>query len=452
MTEVLYHPPKPDLLSDEWEDKNTETATLCDLSLDAEPETPLFDYPPMASVTERDFLTRHERRQLKREAKAERKAKIKHPVLRRLGASALCCSIFAVGAYDAFMYDQKTLSSYAWGDSKAGVNVIWDHHENYLDPETYVYVIPGTGSKDATPRAKLFEQSVAAFLNSKFMGLQEGVHPQIEDTYAAIDDTIDKDFPPDQIILYGVSAGGKEALSIASHLRETFPTINLNIILSSTPYDQDSAYELQGSHNVLPVIADTMDRLNLHGGPVTRLLVEMYNRRSDCFDESGFSINKCIDVAHDVADAKLTNEAASNELFEWQVEWTRVQSAGSDIAAIKNTKDSAYTSILYINTTKDTVVDENEAIPKFAKDAAKNNIPFMVVQLNTSHANEWSDKEEYNNVVLKKYFAAIDTIYTHINATQAGYADPYITRADGGAAIPQAETTASPSNVQDATN
>lgn len=441
MTEVLHHPPKPDLLSDEWEDKNTHTATPCDSALGADlEESSAFDYPSMPPVDMRQMLTRRERRRQRQHERDFRP----HKMRRRLGAAALCISSFVGTAYGAFMYDQTTLANMVWGDQKATIETLWDHQANYFDPETYIYVIPGTGIRSATPTiAKPLEPSFETLPNSKLMSLQEGSHPQIEDTFAAIDGTIDKDNPPDRVILYGMSAGGKEALSLAVHLRQTLPKADLSIILSSTPYDQNSAYELQGSHNTLPLIADLSAQLNMHGGPVTRMVVEMYNRRNQCQTNGNFDLTKCVDIARKVANEKLSSKATSNELFEWQVEWTRINSASSDIAALKNVDNGPDTSILYINTTKDTIVDESEAMPKFEADATKNNIPFTVIKLDGPHASESQFPKNYNNLVLKKYFAAIDGIHARIDEQE--------TRAEEAAIPPQVAPTDS-SNEEPTTN
>lgn len=414
MPEVIHQILRPGPLSVEWDDEPEYLITESGHSSDAsyQPISPE-NYPSLSPVPLSELLTRREIRTQKREAKYMRP----HKLRRRLGVAALCVATTFCGTYEAFMFDQNTLSDMVWGSDKATINTLWDRQENYYDPTTYIYVIPGTGIKDATPTiAKPIEPSFETLPNAKLMALKEGSHPQIEDTFAAIDHTIDMQSPPDRVILYGMSAGGKEALSIAVHVRQTLPHADISIILSSSPYDQDSAYELQGDHNTLPLIADLSDQLGLHGGPVTRLAVEMYNRRDQCVVDGQIDIPKCIKVAKQVTNNKLTDKATSNELFEWQVEWTRVNSAGSDIAALKNVEDGPHTSIMYINTTKDTIVDEDEAIPKFAADAKKNNIPFTIISLDDGHASEYQDPKNYNDKVIKKYLASIDNIYAAIDA------------------------------------
>ena len=245
------------------------------------------------------------------------------------------------------------------------------------------------------------------------MSLRESSHPQIEGTYNAIDATIDVRYPPDRIVIYGMSAGGKEALSIAAYLRQKYPKANISIVLSSTPYDQDSAFQLRGSDNNLPLIADISAKLNLHGGPITRLAVEMYNRRDQCETNGYLDIEKFYTLLKKVSANKLSADSSSNLLFEWQVEWTRVNSASGDIATLKNIPGGPFTSILYINTTKDTIVDELEAIPKFTADAQKNDIPLTIMKLDGIHANEHGDPAHYD-AILKQYLGSISSIYEGI--------------------------------------
>lgn len=360
------------------------------------------------------LLSRSERKRLKHEKKDFTPGKIR----RSFGVVALCLTTIIGGTYEGFMFDQNNLSELTWGNDKASVSTLWDHHDNYA-PKTYVYVIPGTGIRDATPTiARPIEPSIATIPNSRFMSLREGSHPQIEDTLFAIYKTIDQEHPPDRIILYGMSAGGKEALTIAAQIRQDLPNTDITIVLSSTPYDQESAYQLQGDYNSLPFIVDLSDNLNLHGGPITRLAIEMYDRRDQCKPDGSFDIQVCMALAHRIAEEKLTTKATSNQLYEWQVEWTRVNSASSDIAALKNVPGGPFTSILYINTTKDTIVDEDEAIPQFAADAKENDIPFTIMKLNDPHASEHQYADNYNDLVLKEYFASIGSIYAGIGMRQ----------------------------------
>lgn len=373
-------------------------------------------YPPMPPVPESQLvLSRRERKQQKRETIEFGPGKL----YRRVGAVALCLTTLMGGTYKGFMYDQTTLAQMAWGNDPATVHTLLDQYENYTQPETYVYVIPGTGIRDATPTiARPIEASIKSIPNVRLLSLREGSHPQILDTYSAIDATIDRDYPPDRIVVYGMSAGGKEALTIAAHLRETLPKTDLTIVLSSTPYDQDSAYQLRGNHNNLPLIADLSAKLNLRGGPLTRLAIETYNRRDQCQTDGHFDLKRCLDLIPEVAAYKLTPKSTSNELFEWQVAWTRVTSASGDIAKLKNVAGGPFTSILYINTTKDTIVDEKEAIPKFQADAEANNIPFTIMKLDTPHASENKFAKQYNDLVLKQYFGSISAIYAGIYADE----------------------------------
>jgi hypothetical protein len=257
--------------------------------------------------------------------------------------------------------------------------------------------------------------SFSSIPNVKYMSLKEGAHPQINDTHDALDQTIDKDNPPDRIIFEGMSAGGKESLDLAAHLRETYPEVDISIILSSSPYDQDSAYQLRGSNNVLPVIADLSAELNLRGGPITRFFGEMYNKREHCWDNNNIFFKQCYETAKQVAHGKLTSEASSTELLEWQVEWTRTLSAGRNISALKNEEGKGRTSILYIETTEDTTVDDRQAIGKYEADADKNDIPFEVISIDTPHASEQANAKIYNKEVISKYLAEIDAIYAGID-------------------------------------
>lgn len=105
-------------------------------------------YTPMPLVPESElFLSRSEEKQQKREAKEFRPGKVH----RQIGAAALCLTTFIGATYNAFMYDQTTLAQMAWGNDPATVTTLFDQYQDYTQPETYVYVIPGTGIRDATP-------------------------------------------------------------------------------------------------------------------------------------------------------------------------------------------------------------------------------------------------------------------------------------------------------------
>jgi len=116
-----------------------------------------------------------------------------------------------------------------------------------------------------------------------------------------------------------------------------------------------------------------------------------------------------------VARGKLTSDSSSTELLEWQVEWTRTLSAGRNIGALKNEDGKGRTSILYIETTKDTIVDDEQAIGKYEADADKNDIPFEVIAIDTPHASENANAKIYNKKVISKYLAEIDDIYAQID-------------------------------------
>jgi hypothetical protein len=406
MTEVLYRPPSPDRSPAEQENDKTALAAQT-------PETLRESkIPAMSPVPLSELLTRKEQRRRSRE---ERRAKPGY-TRRKIGVTALCLATSLGLAYEGFMFDQNTLANMVWGSDKADFHTLYEHSDGGMTPETYVYVIPGTGIKDATPRvATPLMPSFSSIPNVKYMSLKEGAHPQINDTHTALDQTIDKESPPDRVIFEGMSAGGKESLDLAAYIREKYPEIDISIILSSSPYDQDSAYQLRGSDNVLPVIADLSAELNLRGGPITRFFGEMYNKRDHCWDDDDIFFKQCYETAKQVARGKLTSDSSSTELLEWQVEWTRTLSAGRNIGALKNEDDKGRTSILYIETTKDTIVDDEQAIGKYEADADKNDIPFEVIAIDTPHASENANAKIYNKKVISKYLAEIDDIYAQID-------------------------------------
>lgn len=348
-----------------------------------------------------------------------------HKTGKVLGAAALALTTLVGFGIKGFQFDQSVLADMAWGNDKATVSTIWSHEEHYGSfyppaAETNIYVIPGTGIRDAAPTiAKPISAAFESIPNARYMSLREGSHPQVEDTYAAIDATYDKEFPPARIILYGMSAGGKEALAIAAHLRRTLPKTDIVVILSSTPYDQDSAYQLSGANNNLPMIADISARMKLYGGPVTRFVIEMYNREYQCQDKNdNFSLSECIGLAFRVYNEKLTRNTTSNELFDWQVAWTMVNSAGGDIATLKNTVNGPRTAIMYEQAEQDTIVDDTQAIGLYEKAAKDASIPFTVMKINGPHANEHDNPKPYINSLIKPYLATVDSIFTNITAEE----------------------------------
>lgn len=408
MTEVLYRPSNPDHSSSKQEGYDAPEPAM----QDSEKTRESTRLPAMSPVPLSELLTKKEQRQRNRE---ERRSKPGY-TRRRVGVAALCLATSFGLAYEGFMFDQNTLANMVWGSDEAEFHTLYEHSNGDITPETYVYVIPGTGIKDATPRvATPLMPSFSSIPNVKYMSLKEGAHPQINDTHDALDQTIDKENPPDRVIFEGMSAGGKESLDLAAYIREKYPKVDISIILSSSPYDQDSAYQLRGSNNVLPIIADLSAELNLRGGPITRFFGEMYNKRERCWDDDDIFFKQCYETAKQVARGKLTSESSSTELLEWQVEWTRTLSAGRNIGALKNEEGKGRTSILYIETTKDTTVDDKQAIGKYEADADKNDIPFEVISIDTPHASEQANAEIYNKKVISKYLAEIDTIYAGID-------------------------------------
>jgi len=403
MTEVLHRPPNPD---------RSRVEQKSDRDTSAAQEVPKVAVTAMSPVPLSELLTRKERRKRDREARRSKPGYTR----RRLGVAALCVATSFGAVYEGFMFDQTTLANMVWGSDKAEFHILYEHSDGDITPETYVYVIPGTGIKDATPRVAMpLMPSFSSIPNVKYMSLKEGAHPQINDTHDALDQTIDKNDPPDRIIFEGMSAGGKESLDLAAHLRGKYPKVDISIILSSSPYDQDSAYQLRGSNNVLPVIADLSAELNLRGGPITRFFGEMYNKRERCWDDDNIFFEECYETAKQVAHGKLTSDSSSTELLEWQVEWTRALSAGRNIGVLKNEDGKGRTSILYIETTKDTTVDDKQAIGKYEADADKNDIPFEIISIDAPHASENANAEIYNKKVIGKYLAEIDTIYAQID-------------------------------------
>lgn len=368
---------------------------------------------PLAPVHPLDIPNYRERR---RARTAERKAR-PHKIARKLAAVAICASTITSISYNAFMYDQNTLADEVWGTSKAHVDVLYSNYDSPTEPTTYIYVLPNTGVRDAHQIANPLRKTFDAIPNAQLMSLTEGTHPQINDTFEAIDSTINPSIPPDHFVFYGTSVGGKEALSIADHVREKLPKSDITIVLSSSPYDQNSAYALQGEGNRLPLLADIADEMNLHGGPVTRILGEFSIQVGDyCFDENGtFDFESCQRRLKDTIHENVAPTTSTNDLLEWQVQWTRVNSAGQDMAKLRNVKNGPRTDILYINTTQDIIVDENEAIPKYAKDAIKNDIPFTVTPIDVPHSTEHMFPEKYSKEVLLKYFAKINDIYDSVD-------------------------------------
>lgn len=412
MTEVLYRPQNPEHspFKPTGDDESTpDTQTLDELSQGSYYTATI---TPMSPVPLSELLTHKEQKQRNRQ---ERRAKPGYR-RRRIGIAALCLATTFGATYEGFMFDQNTLANMVWGSDKAEFHTLYEHSDGDITPETYVYVIPGTGIKDATPRVAIpLMPSFSAIPNVKYMSLKEGAHPQINDTHAALDQTIDKENPPDRVIFEGMSAGGKESLDLAAYIRDHYPKVDISIILSSSPYDQNSAYQLRGSNNVLPIIADLSAELNLRGGPITRFIGEMYNKRERCWDDDDIFFKQCYETAKQVAHGKLTADSSSTELLEWQVEWTRALSAGRNIDTLKNEEGKGRTSMLYIETTQDTIVDDKQAISKYEADAAENDIPFEVITIDTPHASENANAKTYNKQVIGKYLAEIDAIYAQID-------------------------------------
>lgn len=440
MTEVLYRPPSPDQSPCSQNDYDRRMLDAQTIERQDKPKI-----TSMSPVSQSELLTRKERKRRDREEQRARPGYTR----RRIGVAALCLAESLGLTYKGFMFDQNTLANMVWGSDKAEFHTLYEHFDGDITPETFVYVIPGTGIKDATPRiATPLMPSFSSIPNVKYMALKEGAHPQINDTHAALDHTIDKKDPPDRIIFEGMSAGGKEALDLAAYLREKYPKIDISIILSSSPYDQDSAYQLRGSNNVLPIIADLSAELNLRGGPITRFFGEMYNKRHRCWDDDDIFFRQCYETAKQVAHSKLTSDASSTELLEWQVEWTRSLSAGRNINGLKNEDGKGYTSILYIKTTRDTVVDDAQAIEKYEADAAKNGIPFEVISIDAPHASEQANASLYNKKVIKTYLAEIDNIYAQIDTQNL--ADKALENKIGPSPSPSVAAIApSPSNIPD---
>lgn len=409
MTEVLYRPQDPEHSSIKSSEYALNTQALDETPQESQHTATITSMSP---VPLSELLTRKEQRQRNRQ---ERRAKPGYR-RRKLGVTALCLATSFGLAYEGFMFDQNTLANMVWGSDKAEFHTLYEHSDGDMTPETYVYVIPGTGIKDATPRvATPLMPSFSSIPNVKYMSLKEGAHPQINDTHTALDQTIDKENPPDRVIFEGMSAGGKESLDLAAYIRDKYPKVDISIILSSSPYDQDSAYQLRGSNNVLPIIADLSAELNLRGGPVTRFFGEMYNKRDRCWDDDDIFFRQCYETAKQVAHGKLTSDSSSTELLEWQVEWTRALSAGRNIDTLKNKEGKGRTSMLYIETTEDTIVDDKQAIAKYEADATENDIPFEVIPIDTPHASEQANAKIYNKKVIGRYLAEIDAIYAQID-------------------------------------
>lgn len=365
------------------------------------------------NLTPADYPNRYEQKQLRKQEKQQRK----HKVARKLAAAAVATSVAVGSAHNAFMYDQTVIAEAVWGNDKASVDILADNTERFIKTDTYIYVLPNTGVRDATPTALAIKDAFDTLPNSRLMSLTEGAHPQIHDTFNAIDETIDKENPPKHFILYGTSVGGKEALALADHLRGFAPDSDLSIILSSSPYNEQSAFALQGGNNKLPLIADIAARNNLHGGPVARIVAESGMKAGErCVNEyNAFDLESCIAMIKETARENTSEDTGSNELLKWQVEWTRVNSVGQDMFKLRNVKNGPRTDILYINTTQDVIVDEQQAIPLYKADARKNNIPMTVTPIDVPHSTEYLFPEKYNNEVLYDYFARIPNIQENID-------------------------------------
>ena len=161
MTEVLYRPPSPDRSSSEQETNETMLAVQNSEAIAQEHKIAAMSPVPLS-----ELLTRKER---KRRDRAERRAKPGY-ARRRIGVTALCLATSFGLAYEGFMFDQNALANMVWGSDKAEFHTLYEHSDNDITPETYVYVIPGTGIKDATPRvATPLMPSFSAIPNVKYI-------------------------------------------------------------------------------------------------------------------------------------------------------------------------------------------------------------------------------------------------------------------------------------------
>lgn len=373
------------------------------------------------------------RAQLSRE-KADKQAGL----WRRLGNVALAGSVIAGSATMAFHIDQQNLAPAVWGDSQAVVHTLYSSPQLPVQPGTDVVVIPGTGIKDATPNiTEPLEPSFRTIPNVTVLSLEEGVHPQIDTTLKVIDRAIETNNPPERVVLYGMSAGGKEALQIAAHLRESLPDTDLVVILSSSPFNKESAFQLQGQYNTDPWLAQVSSRLNVHGGPMLRLGVELYNHRHDYDTNGQFDIGRAIRVGQAIAHNKLSRQATSNDLYIWQAMLTINNTVEGDLSQLANVPGGPRTSLLYIQATFDEIVDENQAIPAYAELAAKYHIPFTVARLNDPHASEYAYADNYNDIVLIPYFRALEQQPYNLADLAIGSAPP----PDLAAASPASPTT-----------
>ena len=378
-------------------------------------DSSLHTLTPLEPVHPHDIPNRYE---LKQERKRNNTPEYKRQKrIRRLAAAAIGMSTITGAGYDLFMYDQTTLADVVWGDHSAHIETLGTTEQDPAAPETYVYVLPNTGVKDARQTAVPIQQSFDAIPNARIMSLTEGAHPQISETFEAVDETIDADNPPERFLLYGTSVGGKEALALANHLRDTSPMADITIVLSSSPYNQESAYALQGDNNQLPFLVDMIAQSNLHGGPMVRILGSIAMQFGErCHDGNGdFNKDMCWQMIEHTIDENTREDTGTTELLQWQVQWTRANTVPQDMHMLRNKTDSPRTNILYINTTQDTIVDENQAIPLYAHDAIENNIPFTVKSIDVPHSTEFLFPERYDKEVLRDYFAQIDDIYDSVD-------------------------------------
>ena len=379
-------------------------------------DSSLHTLTPLEPVHPHDIPNRYELKQERKRNNAPEHKRQKR--IRKLATAAIGMGTLVGAGHSAFMYDQNVLADAIWGNNTAYVETLSSTETDPNIPETYIYVLPNTGVKDARQTAVPIQRTFETIPNSTLMSLTEGAHPQISETFEAVDETIDYDNPPERFLLYGTSVGGKEALALANHLRDKSPMADITIVLSSSPYNQGSAYALQGENNILPAFADMVAQSNLHGGPVVRILGSIAMQFGErCHEQDGdFNKDMCRQMIANTIDENTREDTGTTELLQWQIQWTRANTVRQDMHSLRNKTDGPRTNILYINTTQDTIVDEDQAIPLYERDAIENNIPFTVKTIDLPHSTEFLFPERYDKEILRDYFAQIDDIYDSVDA------------------------------------
>ena len=357
-------------------------------------QKPLPELPIYPSSTPDSVAPGGSHKSLLQREKADRHSRTAYGI----GVAALSMTCLAGSAVRAFEYDQVTLAPIVWGNNAATIHQLSSSASLPHSPGTDVLFIPGTGIKDAT--YGIADPLLPAFKhlqNVNIAALEEASHPQIERTVEAFMSYIEAT-NPERVFLWGMSAGGKEELLLATELRSARPDIEIVLGLDSTPFNQDSAFQLRGNDN--SAMSELSVAANLYGGPVLRAAIEMNNRKDQYTTaDGGIDYAKLSTVWQAIKREKLSKDATSNELYIWQVMLTIDNFAHDALMSLKNEPGKAQVSMVYFSPTQDGIVDESESVPLYKQAATDAQIPFYVERIDSEHAAEFRHPDLYINAI-----------------------------------------------------